>query len=111
AVPERFESASVPVPTFGAYAETPSGTGNSRLLFRRVATLLIFGAAGYFAWTRLQPTENWSALIGLLHTTSDEGSKPSAPATPVAQAPVEATNVADSGNARSSGDFATPPAS
>ena len=91
AVPEHFESQSAAVPTFGSYAHTTSEPGGARLLFRRVATLLIFGAAGYFAWTRLQAGQTWSLLQTYIPSTSSEApnraAAPSIPAIQVQEAP------------------------
>jgi len=92
AVPEHFGAESAAVPTFGSYAHTTSEPGAARLLFRRVATLLIFGAAGYFAWTRLQAGQTWSLLQTYIPSTSSEtpnrAAAPSIPAIQVEEAPV-----------------------
>ncbi len=112
AVPEHFESESAAVPTFGSYAHTTSEPGAGRLLFRRVATLLIFGAAGYFAWTRLQPSQTWSLLQSFIPSSSSEtstkGAAPSIPAIQVQETPV---NGATEGSATRYSAYSGTPAS
>jgi TonB family protein len=111
AVPEHFEAESAAVPTFGSYAHTTSEPGAARLLFRRVATLLIFGVAGYFAWTRLQAGQTWSLLQTYIPSASSEtpnrAAAPSVPAIQVQEAPV---NGATETNGTSSSAYSGTPA-
>jgi protein TonB len=56
-LPDSFDTASVPVPTFSSYGSASSEAGSGRKMFRKVAVLLICIAAGYLAWQRLQPLQ------------------------------------------------------
>jgi len=56
-LPDSFDRASVPVPTFSSYGNASSEAGSGRKMFRKVAVLLICIAAGYLAWQRLQPLQ------------------------------------------------------
>ena len=92
--PEHFPVTSVPVPTFSSLDRHASSPHGGKKFIKTVAMLLIFGAAGYVAWQKLQPLQYVHRSAPAPSVTQPAGTPaPSPAAAPAAQPPAAPENI------------------